>query len=106
MAEQLCDEGKLTGQLRIPGAISDLSVTADLRSGRIMLQADFGAPTNKGAKGRVSWLLRELREAPGELVIEAFAERSSNPELATLDELRRTLRGPSRALSARLRGSG
>ena len=97
MAEQLCDEGKLTGQLRIPGAISDLSVTADLRSGRIMLQADFGAPTDKGAKGRVSWLLRELREAPGELVIEAFAERSSNPERATLDQLRKD---PARAFTS------
>lgn len=87
-AQRLCEEGVLEGRLRIPDAISDLSVTADLRSARLVVSAEFAAPEEKGAKGRVGWLVRQLREAPEDLIVESYSRGAKTPELAPLGELR------------------
>ncbi len=87
-AQRLCEEGVLEGRLRIPDAISDLSITADLRSARLVVSAEFAAPEEKGAKGRVGWLVRQLRDAPDDLIVESFTRGGKTPELAPLGELR------------------
>ena len=85
---QACGDGTLTGTLRVPDAISDMDVTVDLRASRTMVSADFAAPTDKGARGRVSWLLKQLRHAPETLTVEASPHKSKSPEIAALSDVR------------------
>lgn len=76
--ESLCHNGSLEGSLRVPNTIGDIEVTVDLKARQVVISADIDAPSDKGAKARISWLLRQLREAPENLVIEAYAKRSQN----------------------------
>ena len=87
-AQRLCEEGVLDGRLRVPDAVADMDVSADLRASRLVVSAEFAAPSDKGAKGRVGWLARQLREAPDDLIVEAFTRGSNTPEIATLGDLR------------------
>lgn len=88
-AAALCESGCLDGRLRIPGAISDLMITADLRAARIVVSSEFPAPSDKGARGRVSWLIRQLRHAPADITIESFARGAKSPDIALpLEQMR------------------
>jgi hypothetical protein len=88
LVESLCTDGRLSGALRIPNTAGDLVVEADLRSRRLVASLDVAAPQDKGAKGRVTWLVNQLDEASGRLVIESYARHSRLPSMATLDETR------------------
>lgn len=88
LIESLCTDGRLSGALRIPNTSGDLTVEANLRSRRLSAFLDVAAPQDKGAKGRVSWLVNQLSDAPGKLVIEAYARHSRLPSMATLDATR------------------
>lgn len=81
-AGSLCENGRLEGRLRVPGAISDIAVVADLRAARIMCSSEFAAPQDKGAKARAGWLIRQLRDSPPDLTVETFARGAKNPDTA------------------------
>ena len=87
-ASSLCSDGTLSGRLRVPGAAADLQVIADLRASRVIISSEVEAPSDKGSKGRIGWLLRQLRAAPGEATVEAFIRGGKAPEICTLNELR------------------
>lgn len=88
LVESLCSDGRLTGALRIPNTAGDLGIEANLRSRRITAFLDVLAPQDRGSRGRVSWLVGQLDEAPGRLVIESYARNARSPSMATLDETR------------------
>jgi hypothetical protein len=88
LAASLCDSGRLAGALRIPNTAGDLVVEANVRSRRLMAYMDVAAPTDRGAKGRVSWLVNQLTEAPGQLLVEVYARNARTPTSATLDQAR------------------
>lgn len=94
LIESLCSDGRLTGALRIANTAGDLVVEANLRSRRLSASLDVLAPQDKGARGRVSWLVAQLGEAPGRLVIEAYARQARLPSMATLDETREDRMAP------------
>jgi hypothetical protein len=94
LIESLCTDGRLTGALRIPNTAGDLVVEANLRSRRLSASLDVAAPQDKGAKGRVSWLVSQLSEAPGRVLIESYARHSRLPSMATLDETREDRMAP------------
>lgn len=94
---ELCDDGVLRGLLRVPDAISDVSVKIDLRAGRVVNSVECDAPTDKGARGRVSWLVRQLRHAEGCVSVEAFARNGKTPTVVPLAALRED---PTAALRA------
>ena len=73
LVHQLVTTGTLTGSIRIPGAVGALQVTADLRAGQIVCHVDVDAPRSGRPTTRVNWLVRQLKEAPDSLRIEAFA---------------------------------
>ena len=66
--------GMLEGGLRVPGAVGTISLTADLKAGRITCSVDVDAPREGRALTRVNWLLRQLRAAPDTVRIDAFAQ--------------------------------
>lgn len=82
-AQSLVSTAALSGSLRIPDAVAPLDVTADLRGGRVTVSIDIDAPREGRAATRVNWLVRQLKDAPGGLRIDAFTinARTSTSEL-------------------------
>jgi hypothetical protein len=81
----LVEQHSLIGSLRIPGAVAPLLVTADLRAGRVTVSADVQAPRAGRPQTRVNWLVRQLKDAPDGLRIDAWA---ANSRVSTSDLLR------------------
>ncbi|UGT57090.1 TerD family protein [Nocardia asteroides] len=76
VAERLATDGSFEAVLRIPDTAGDLTVTADIRTGKVRCRTTIAAPDEGTAGRRVSWLTKQLTDAPGNLRIEAvFTER-------------------------------
>lgn len=69
--KQLVNDGSLHATLRVPDAIGDLRIRADLRARQTLTSVTVDAPREGRAKSRVGWLLRQLADAPGDLRLEA-----------------------------------
>ncbi len=68
---QLVERGCLSGALRVPGAVSDIEIVADIRSSRVTTAVTLGAPQEGRAATRVNWLLRQVTAAPDSLRVDA-----------------------------------
>ena len=82
----LCQQGQLSGAIRIPDTVGQLVVTADLRSSKVTCHVDVEAPREGRPTTRVNWLLRQLKSASDALRIESFnahARGTSAAELLT-----------------------
>jgi hypothetical protein len=69
--KELAEQGTLTALLRVPDAVGDIRIRADLRARRTLTSVTIDAPRERRAKPRINWLLRQLAEAPADLRIEA-----------------------------------
>jgi hypothetical protein len=69
--KQLAGDGTLTAVLRVPDAIGDIRIRADLRARRTLTSVTIDAPREGRAKPRVNWLIRQLGDAPADLRVEA-----------------------------------
>lgn len=76
--------GQLTGAIRIPATVGDITVTADIRAGTITCHVDVEAPREGRPTTRVNWLLRQLKNAPETVRIEARAAHSRGAGAAEL----------------------
>jgi hypothetical protein len=73
--KRLAAEGLLEGTIRIPDAIGPLTIEANLRSGRMTTAVTIAAPKEGRPQTRINWLLRQLKEAPGDLRLDVrFAQ--------------------------------
>jgi hypothetical protein len=83
LTDMLVSEGVLRGEIRIPNTVSPLTITADLRGGRVTGSFDIDAPREGKSTTRVSWLLRQLKDAPDSVRVESFAlhQRGGKAEL-------------------------
>jgi hypothetical protein len=82
-ASSLVSSGMLTGSLRVPDAAAPLEIGADLRANRVTVSAEVEAPREGRAQTRIAWLLRQLKDAPEGLRIDAYlaGSRTSTSEL-------------------------
>lgn len=80
----LLKEGTLSGTIKIPDAVGDIVVTADLRTRQVTAHLDVDAPKTGRATRQVTWLTRQLKEAPGTLRVEAFAAKGRGSGAATM----------------------
>lgn len=87
VVESICATGQLMGALRVPNTAGDLDVVADLRAQSVTVAVDLGAPQDRGARARVSWLVGQLKDAPASLTVEAFPKNVRIPAAALLSEL-------------------
>ena len=71
LVDSLVSAGRLHADLQIPDVDGVLSISADLRSRQVIASTEVDAPREGTPKGRVSWLLRQLQAAPGNLTVEA-----------------------------------
>ena len=69
---ELVDIGMLTGQIRIPDAVGVIDVMADLRSSQATVSVEVDAPREGRLPTRVSWLTRQLKDAPSQLRIDGL----------------------------------
>ena len=76
MAYELARSGRMTGQIDIPNAAAPIEITADLRAGRIFCSLILGAPLSGRPATKVSWLLRQLRESPRDLLLSVNGPRA------------------------------
>ncbi len=67
----LVAEGRLGATIRIPDAAGPIEVEADLRTKLLTCFTEILAPKEGRAKTRVTWLLRQVKDAPPSLRIEA-----------------------------------
>lgn len=68
----LVSGGALSGEIRIPDTIGDITVTADLRAKSITCSISTEAPKSGRNTTRVNWLARQLKDAPGHIRVEVF----------------------------------
>jgi hypothetical protein len=70
LVKQLAGEGALTAVLRVPDAVGDIRVRADLRARQTETSVTIDAPREGRAKPRINWLLRQLADGPADLRVE------------------------------------
>lgn len=88
LVDCLCGDGAVDGALRIPHTAGDVDLLVDLRAQQLTTAMNVDAPGDKGAVGRVSWLVNQLPEARADLVIEAYPKNARTPTTATLGQVR------------------
>ena len=71
-ATNLIEHGRMHGALRVPHAIAPIDIEVDLRAGRINCSVAVQAPWQGKPLTRVNWLLKQLSQAPGTVVLEAI----------------------------------
>jgi hypothetical protein len=87
-AQRLLDDGVLRAELHIKDAAGPLILEADLRAGQTRAAARIDAPEKGQARGRIGWLLRQLKEAPGDLRVDIAFERAHRTQGTTLAKVR------------------
>jgi hypothetical protein len=92
-AAALAETGILSGGLRVPNAAAPIEITADLRASRVRCAITVDAPGVGKPLTRLNWLLRQLRDSPGSVCIEAIAvrQRGMGP-VKTIAQVRETPR--------------
>jgi hypothetical protein len=88
--EELADQGTLTASLRVPDAVGDIRIRADLRARRTLTSVTIDAPREGRAKPRINWLLRQLADASGDLQIEAAFPNARQTTSELLADVRAT----------------
>ena len=90
LVTSLVDHGVMTASIRIPHAVAPLVIEANLRSNRVTCYFDIDAPKEGKPTTRVNWLIRQLKDAPETISIEAFASRTRTGAAELLRDARET----------------
>jgi hypothetical protein len=88
LEKALATDGDLQATIRVPDAIGDLQIRADLKSRQTSLSVDIAAPSEGRPKPRINWLLRQLSEAWTDLRIEVWYPHARETVAATLEQAR------------------
>lgn len=83
LVKTMVEEGALTGIIRIPDTIGDISLRADLRAQQVVTSISIKAPRSGRSTTRINWLLRQLKASPPDVRLDSwgFRSRSSMAEL-------------------------
>jgi stress response protein SCP2 len=87
-ADQLCADGRLFADIRVEGTPGVLTVTADLRTGRLRTSVDIPVPEQGYPLAWVKRLVRQLAEAPADLHVETLTDTRTGGPRGTLERLR------------------
>lgn len=88
LMSSLASDGELAGTMRVPDTAGDIHIVADMRARQLIVSAEISAPQDKGARGRVGWLLRQLSQAPEQTIVEAYPKNARTPSSAPLSVVR------------------
>lgn len=84
----MVEGGPVCACLRISNTAGDITTEIDLRAQQLTASIELKAPEDKGARGRIGWLLSQLSEAPAQVIVEAFPKGARLPVVATVEQLR------------------
>src|ERR1700742_1234634 len=85
----LASRGVLQGSFRVPKAVGPIHLEADLGARKLTTSVDVEAPPDrKQARARISWLLRQLKEAPDDLRIDVRFPRRREGRSELLRDVR------------------
>ncbi|MFE3101081.1 TerD family protein [Nocardia tengchongensis] len=88
VAERLAAEGVFEAVLQIPDTAGDLVVVADIRTNKIRCRTTVTAPAEGTNARRLSWLLKQLPDAPGQVQLEAAFSTDGNETCEHLQVVR------------------
>lgn len=88
VAERLAGDGVFEAVLRIPETAGDLVVIADVRTNKIRCRTTVEAPDEGTSGRRLSWLLKQLKDVPGDVQVEAVFSERGNEACEHLDTVR------------------
>jgi hypothetical protein len=89
IVKSLADSGQMHATLRIPDAVGPLQIRTDLRARQTVTSVAIDAPREGGLKARFTWLMRQLKDAPDDLRVEAAFPNARVTTAASLGEVRR-----------------
>jgi hypothetical protein len=87
--KRIAETGVLETVLRVPAAVGDIRIQADLRAKRTLVSVEVDAPAEGRPKSRINWLLRQLADASDDLRIDASfpsARQTTSELLGTVRE--------------------
>lgn len=90
LVSSLVHTGAMAASIRIPNAVAPLEVHANLRASRITCHFDIEAPREGKQTTRVNWLVRQLKDTPETVRVEAFAVRAREGTAELLRDVRET----------------
>ncbi|MFJ2434087.1 TerD family protein [Streptomyces anulatus] len=88
LADHLCEQGRLSAEIRIEGTPGVLAITADLRTGKLRTSIEVPAAEPGYPLSRAKRLVRRLSEAPADLHIETLVDGGGAGPRGTLERLR------------------
>ncbi|HEU0019330.1 MAG TPA: hypothetical protein VFQ14_03465 [Thermoleophilaceae bacterium] len=93
---RLVETGELEAALKVPDAVGNLQLEANLRTRKVTTSVEIAAPRDGRPKTRINWLLRQLRHAPPDLRIDVSFVNARETSSLLLSEANET---PARLLS-------
>jgi len=88
LTKVLAADGALHAVLRIPDAVGELRLHADLRARQTLTSVDVDAPREGRVSSRINWLLRQLGDAPHDLRVEVAYPNARETTSALLSQAR------------------
>lgn len=88
LASSLVKTSTMTAALRIPNAVSSMTIAADLRTSKITCSFDVEAPRDGRQTTRVNWLVRQLKDSTDRIRVEAHFARGRTEAAELLRDLR------------------
>jgi hypothetical protein len=88
VVKSVAAEGALKAAIRVPDAVGNLRIHADLRSRQTSISVEVSAPTEGGTKPRIKWLLRQLSEGWPDLRVEVWYPHARESVAASLERAR------------------
>ncbi|HWC14121.1 MAG TPA: stress response protein [Actinomycetota bacterium] len=88
LKESLANQGVLYGALSVPDVVGPIDLRVDLRARQITVGTSVDAPKEGRSRGRVSWLVRQLKQAPDDTRVEARLVRSQSSLVGSLGDIR------------------
>ncbi|WP_458687100.1 TerD family protein [Nocardia tengchongensis] len=88
VAERLAADGVFEAVLQIPDTAGDLVVVADIRTNKIRCRTTVTAPAEGTNARRLSWLIKQLPDAPGQVQLEAAFSTDGNETCEHLQVVR------------------
>jgi hypothetical protein len=96
LVQVVATTGQLPGAVRVPDTIGPLAISADLRARQLTTSVDVDAPREGRPASRITWLLRQLANAPADLRITVSFANTRETTSLLLGEARQF---PQRLLS-------
>ena len=88
IVKSLADSGQMHSILRIPDAVGLLEIRTDLRARQTVTSVAINAPREGALKARFTWLMRQLKDAPDDLRVEAAFPSARVTTAASLGQVR------------------